>query len=339
MKFGLAYDLRNPDISGRSTHVLYAECLAQVEWADRHGFDFLNFPEHHFSGDSYIPSPFTIAAAAAARTSRIQIVLNLVLLPLRHPVQVAEDGAVVDIISGGRFTLTVGAGYRPEEYAGLGIDMRERGRRMEEGVEIIKRCWTEDEFSFEGRIWKLQNVRVMPKPVQKPRPRIIMGGASPASARRAARIADEYNPIGDRLWGFYREEMVRLGKDPGPPPIPPDAPRPPSQLLHVARDPAAAWKIIGPHAMAHVNSYAAFAGDLRFGPYQAVSQPDELLERGTHRVVTPKDAVALGKEMEAAYPGRATLRFEPLVGGMPATAGQECLDLVVNEVMPHFRHG
>src|SRR4051812_19233236 len=109
MKFGLGYDLRNPAISGRSFQALYAEFLDQVEGADSHGFDFVELPEHHFVDDGYLPSPFVVAAAIAARTKRMRIGLHLVLLPLRHPVQVAEDAAIVDILSGGRLDMTVGA--------------------------------------------------------------------------------------------------------------------------------------------------------------------------------------------------------------------------------------
>jgi alkanesulfonate monooxygenase SsuD/methylene tetrahydromethanopterin reductase-like flavin-dependent oxidoreductase (luciferase family) len=258
-------------------------------------------------------------------------------MPLRHPVQLAEDAAIVDIISNGRLDLTLGLGYREAEYEGLGISMRQRGGRMEEGVQIIRKCWTEESFDWDGRYWQLKDVRVMPKPVQKPSPRITMGGASPASARRAARLADGYSPITPRLMGFYRDELERLGK-PHDFELPnPNTPKPPANLLHVARDPAAAWKVVGPHALHVVNSYAEFAGAQRYSPYQYSKDPDELLARGTHAVMTPAETVDLGKRMEEADPSRATLRFSPLVGGLPAAVGQECLDLVVNEVMPAFR--
>ena len=339
MRFGLQYDLRNPAISGRPFEQLYAEFLDQVEWADEHGFDSVSLPEHHFVDDGYLPSPFVAAAAIAARTKRMRIVLNVALLPMRHPVQVAEDAALVDIISGGRLDLAFGSGYREAEYEGMGISMRQRGGRMEEGVEIIKRCWTEEEFDFEGKYWSLKNVRVMPKPVQKPRPKITLGGASPASARRAARIADWYNPINPKFMAIYAGELERLGKEVTfalPNPADP-APRPPANLLHVSEDPDAAWKVIGPHALHVVNSYAEFAGTQRHSPYQRSESPDELLGKGTHAVLTPDETIELGKKLEAHDPANAALRFSPLVGGLPAALGQECLELVVNKVMPAFR--
>ena len=336
MRFELSFDLRNPPWSGKPFDRFYADFLDLVEWADGQGFERIGLSEHHFVEDGYLPSPFVAAAAVAARTKKVRICISLVLLPLKHPVQTAEDGALVDIISGGRFELMVGAGYRNEEYEGYGISIKTRPGRMEEGVEIIKKCWADETFSHEGRYWTLKNVNVVPKPVQKPRPPIIMGGASPASARRAARIADGYSPVSARLSEFYREELRAQGKDPGP--IPPaDAPRPPRNFLHVAKDPEAAWKIVGPHAMHTANSYAEFAAGLRHGPFQAVENPDDLLGKGTDEVLTPEQVVELGKAMEAADPAGAVLSFRPLMGGMPSEEGRRCLELVVSEVMPHFR--
>ena len=336
MRFDLSFDLRNPPWSGKPFERFYADFLDLAAWADGQGFDRIGLSEHHFVEDGYLPSPFVAAGAVAARTKKMRISISLVLLPLKHPVQTAEDGALVDIISGGRLELMVGAGYRNEEYEGYGISIKTRPGRMEEGVEIIKKCWADETFGHEGRYWTLKNVNVMPKPVQKPRPPIIMGGASPASARRAARIADGYSPVSARLMEFYREELRAQGKDPGP--IPPaDVPRPPRNFLHVAKDPEAAWKIVGPHAMHTANSYAEFAGSLRHGPFQAVENPDNLRGKGTDEVMTPEQVVELGKGMEAADPAGAVLSFRPLMGGMPVEEGRRCLELVVSEVMPHFR--
>ena len=213
MRFAIRYDLRNPPEWRRPFEEHYAHFLDQVAWADKHGFETLTLSEHHFSEDGYIPSMFPVAAAVAARTKSIRIVLSLVLLPLKHPVQVAEDGALVDIISNGRLELMLGGGYVNGEFEGYGISIKSRGGRMEEGTEIIKRCWEEEEFSFQGKYWDLKSVRVMPKPVQKPRPPVLMGGSSPAAARRAARLADGFSPTSPRLMKQWREEMARLGKD------------------------------------------------------------------------------------------------------------------------------
>jgi alkanesulfonate monooxygenase SsuD/methylene tetrahydromethanopterin reductase-like flavin-dependent oxidoreductase (luciferase family) len=339
MQFNLRYDLRNPSQWRRPFERYYAQWLDQVAWADGQGFHRLSLSEHHFVEDGFVPSLLVAAAAIAARTKRIRITLNLVLLPLKHPVQVAEDAALVDIISGGRLDLVLGAGYRRNEFEGYGIPRSERPTRMEEGIEIIRRCWEEDVFSFEGKHWKLKNVRVLPKPVQRPRPKIIMGGNSEAAARRAARIADAFWPVSGRWMEFYRDELRKLGKDPGPEPKPPppDAP-PPPWLLHVARDPHAAWRRIAPHAKYEMDEYGGVAAtDDPNIPMRPVADADELRRRGSHLVLTPEQTVDYGRRLERAYGPAAAMTFHPLLGGMPHELGQECLDLVAREVMPHFK--
>jgi alkanesulfonate monooxygenase SsuD/methylene tetrahydromethanopterin reductase-like flavin-dependent oxidoreductase (luciferase family) len=337
MQFALRYDLRNPPASGRPFDAYYAQFLEQVEWADRHGFASVTLSEHHFVEDGYCPAPLTVAAAIAARTRRLRIRIALVLLTLRHPVQVAEEAALVDILSGGRLDLIVGAGYRHNEFAGYGIDRAERLGRMEEGIEIIRRCWEEASFRFEGRYWRLKDVRMTPKPVQKPRPRILMGGNSNVAARLAARIADGFAPTDPRWLAPYRAERLRLGKDPGPAPPGGDVPRAPL-FLHVSRDPDAAWARIAPHALHEMNEYGRHAADDPNGipGYRPLADAREARESGLYLVLTPEETVARARLLEAVLGRAAGLTFHPLMGGMPYDLGQECLELVVGEVMPHF---
>jgi alkanesulfonate monooxygenase SsuD/methylene tetrahydromethanopterin reductase-like flavin-dependent oxidoreductase (luciferase family) len=115
---------------------------------------------------------------------------NLVLLPLHNPVEVAEVGAFLDVTTGGRFLLGVGLGYRTEEFAIFGVPMAERVSRLTEGVEIIRRLWTEDRVTHHGRYWRLDGVTIRPRPLQAPRPPIMVGSQVAAGIARAARIAD-----------------------------------------------------------------------------------------------------------------------------------------------------
>ncbi|MEE9284342.1 MAG: LLM class flavin-dependent oxidoreductase [Dehalococcoidia bacterium] len=335
MQFSVRYDLRNPLQWRRPFDEYYATFLDQVAWADEHGFARVVLSEHHFVEDGYVPSILPVAAAIAARTQRIRINLSLVLLPLKHPVQVAEDAAIVDIISGGRLELTVGGGYRRNEFEGYGIPREERASRMEEGTEIIRRCWEEEAFSFHGRHWQLKNVRMTPKPVQQPRPPLIMGGNSAAAARRAARLADAFAPVQPRWMADYRKELIKLGKDPGPAP-PENAPSAP-MFLHVARDPDVAWRRIAPHALYEMNEYGNFAEDDPNIPYQPVTDADTLRASGAYLVQTPEETVGLGHRLKEALGPAAAMTFHPLMGGMPHQLGQESLDLVASEVMPRLR--
>src|SRR5262249_22824323 len=119
--FGVRFHLRNPPPWGRPWGRYYAGVLDLGEWGGAHAVDQFTLAEHHFVEDGYCPSPLTVAAAVAARTRRMRIILNLVVLPFRHPVQLAEEAALVDILSGGRLSLVVGAGYRQSEFDAYGI--------------------------------------------------------------------------------------------------------------------------------------------------------------------------------------------------------------------------
>jgi alkanesulfonate monooxygenase SsuD/methylene tetrahydromethanopterin reductase-like flavin-dependent oxidoreductase (luciferase family) len=333
MKYELRYDLRNPPQWRQPWDVFYQRFLDQVVWAEANGFSAVQLSEHHFSDDGYLPSLVAMAGALIGRTSTITIRLGLVLLPLKHPVQLAEDIAMLDILSGGRVELVVGAGYRRAEFEGYGVPMNQRPSLMEEGIEILRRCWTEDSFDFEGKRWTLENVRVMPKPLHPIK--IVMGGSSTAAAQRAARIADGFAPSSPQQYVDWREEMERLGKDPGPAPDP-SAPRPPPNLLHVAHDPDEAWKVVGPHALYESQSYAGWSAERGNSNYVALDDPDELRKLGSYAVMTPEQVVEMGRAMEAANPPGTRLVFHPMVGGLPHEVGQSSLDLVVAEVMPNL---
>jgi len=128
--------------------------------------------------------------AAALRTSRAKIGQNILQLPYHNPVRVAEDLATIDILSGGRVTLQVGQAGRPfdDEFRAFGINPKFRPSLTEEGMDIIRRCWTEDVFSYHGKRWQLEDVRVYPKPLQQPHPPMYVTTGGEASMDRAARM-------------------------------------------------------------------------------------------------------------------------------------------------------
>jgi alkanesulfonate monooxygenase SsuD/methylene tetrahydromethanopterin reductase-like flavin-dependent oxidoreductase (luciferase family) len=278
-----------------------------------------------------------MAAAIAARTSRIRIRLAVVILSLKHPVQLAEDLAVVDILSRGRLEVMVGSGYRAEEYAAYGIPMQRRGARMEEALTLLRRCWTEDGFDFDGEFWSLRGVDVHPKPVQRPHPPLVIGGSSVAAARRAARLADGFAPTNFALLDAWREEMTRLGKDwraaarynmrtsiGG------------STFTHVSRQPEQSWELIREQLLYVVNSYAGWTSQ-RSGPaHVSGGTPEELLQTSAYALLTPQDAIDRGRAL-LAEGKRVRLSLQPMIGGIPWDEGQRCLDAVVSDVMPALR--
>lgn len=188
MDVGLFFTFRNPPPWRRDPAALYADCLAQVRFADEAGFDAVWMGEHHFTDDGFAPALMPLAAAIAVVTTRVDIGTDVLLLPQHHPVRLAEAAATVDVLSNGRLILGMGLGYRPSEFSAVGIDYHARGDIMDEALEVLVGCFTEDAFSFEGRYYRVQDVSISPRPVQQPMPRITLGGTGDRMLRRAARF-------------------------------------------------------------------------------------------------------------------------------------------------------
>lgn len=212
MRFGVMVDFRNPPELRRPDEDVYRETLATVRLVEELGYDDVWLSEHHFTPDGYCPSPLAVSAAIAAQTSRVTIGQALMVLPLHDPLRIAEDGATVDVISGGRFLLGVGVGYRPKEFEGFGVDIRSRASRIEEQLAIIDQAWRSGTVTFSGRHFDLADVEIRPRPVQSPRPPIWIGGLSQPAVARAARLGDGLLAGGRRAVRWYIEELARLGK-------------------------------------------------------------------------------------------------------------------------------
>jgi alkanesulfonate monooxygenase SsuD/methylene tetrahydromethanopterin reductase-like flavin-dependent oxidoreductase (luciferase family) len=144
--------------------------LTQVEWSEELGFDEVWFTEHHFIDYGLSVDPATLASAAASRTRRVRIGLAAAILPFHHPLRLAEQMALVDIISDGRLDVGVGRGNRPAEFAGYRVPQQESRERFDETVDVMQRGWTEERFSYHGRFFSFDDVRVIPKPEQRPHP-------------------------------------------------------------------------------------------------------------------------------------------------------------------------
>lgn len=188
MRLGIYLNAQHP--AGDDPARRFAETIEQARLIRRLGFDSIWGGEHHVTpGFHYFPL-LPMLQRLASEVEGMWVGANLVLLPLHNPVELAEVGAFVDVITGGRFLLGVGLGYRAEEFAVFKVPMAERVSRLTEGVEIIRRLWTEDRVTHHGRHWQLDDVGIHPRPLQQPRPPILVGSQVPAGIARAARIAD-----------------------------------------------------------------------------------------------------------------------------------------------------
>ena len=170
MRFGTFYFFQAPP-GHRHADIIHRE-LEQVEWTEELGFDEVWFTEHHFIDYGLSVDPSTLAAAAASRTRRVRIGLAAAILPFHHPLRLAEQMALVDIVSRGRLDVGVGRGNRPAEFAGYRVPQEESRERFDEIVDVMRRAWTEERFSYAGRFFTFDDVRVIPKPLQRPHPPI-----------------------------------------------------------------------------------------------------------------------------------------------------------------------
>jgi len=318
-RLGLRYDLRAPAF-GVPAEALYRAALEQCAWAEEHGFGMVALTEHHGSDDGYLPSPLVLAAAVMGRTSKLRVLVSALVLPLYDPIRLAEDLAVLDLASGGRVDLIIGAGYRPEELAMYGHQMGDRIALVEEGVAVLRAAWTGEEFEYRGR-----RVRITPRPLRPNGPVLLMGGSTKAAARRAARLGDGFIPVDASVWPAYEEACRELGREAGPPP-PVGGPL----FVHVADDPDRAWAQIAPHALHETNSYGAWlAAAEGVHRYKPSDDADTLRAGGTYAVVTPDECLAMAR-------ARGSLRLHPLMGGLSPDVAWESLELIAAKVLPRL---
>jgi alkanesulfonate monooxygenase SsuD/methylene tetrahydromethanopterin reductase-like flavin-dependent oxidoreductase (luciferase family) len=270
--FGLWYDFRQRLPLGDYAR-FYAECLEEIEEGERLGFTGVWLSEHHFVDDGYLPSPLVAAAAIAARTKTMTIGTNVLLLPMHHPLRVAEDAAVADLICGGRFVLGVGQGYVQHEFEVLGFNRRHRPSLFEEGVEIIRRAWEEGHIGYEGKRWRFENLPFGPQ--LERRPPIYIGASADPAIDRAARMADGF--LTSAAWGAgnvvtyrkVREALARHGR------AEEDFPYVASGVVYLREDSELARSEVAP-AIAYQRSRYAEWGTDRGEPKPEPIRPEDL---------------------------------------------------------------
>jgi alkanesulfonate monooxygenase SsuD/methylene tetrahydromethanopterin reductase-like flavin-dependent oxidoreductase (luciferase family) len=320
----MRFDLRAPE-GGAPAAELYAAALEMAAWGEERGCLAVAVSEHHASPDGYLPAPLVLAAAIAGRTKRLPVQVAALILPLHDPIALAEQMAVLDLVSGGRVSYVLAVGYRPEEYAAFGRDFASRGRRMDACLTALQAAWTGEPFEHEGR-----TVRVLPRPATRGGPPLLVGGGSAAAARRAARFGLGMLTQGGApgLAELYRAECARHGRAAGLFIDPPD------DLVtsaFVAEDVDAAWERLGPHLLHDARMYASWLQD-----GAAVSRSDagsvaELRAQGRpYAIFTPEEAIAYARR-------RGVLLTQPLCGGIPPALAWEHLELLGKRVLPALR--
>jgi len=188
MKLGIYLNSQHPVSDDPARR--FAEMVEQVRLIRSLGFDSIWAGEHHVTPGFHFFPQLGLLQRLAADAEGMWLGTNVTLLPLHNPIELAEIGAFLDVITGGKFLFGVGLGYRPEEYAIYGIPMAERVSRLSEAVVVVRRLWTEDHVTHNGRHWRFADAAIAPRPLQSPSPPIIIGAQVEPAIARAARIGD-----------------------------------------------------------------------------------------------------------------------------------------------------
>ena len=288
MRIGIYFDMRNPADWARPSAALYANAIDLAVEAERLGLDSVWVSEHHHFDDGYLPQPFTLLAAIASRTSRVLLGTAIVIAPLHHPVEIAEQAAVVDIISNGRLRVGVGAGYVPREFATFGADISRRYGTTDQRIRDLRSLLDDD--------------GVTPRPIQRPFP-IWAGYQGPQGARRAGRLGCGLMSLNPELLTPYREGLSEGGHDPASARM--------MGLLGIvlADDPESTFERLLPHVCHQLNTYRAAMVE---GTGRTVSPitPEKLRENRTKPGVIPP--------IEVLAPDDAVNRLRQLTDGVPA---------------------
>jgi alkanesulfonate monooxygenase SsuD/methylene tetrahydromethanopterin reductase-like flavin-dependent oxidoreductase (luciferase family) len=322
--FTLRFDMRLRD-GDASAPGLYRAALEMAAWGEQHGAALAMVSEHHASSDGYLPAPLVLASAMAARTTRLPIQVAALLVPLHDPIELAEQMAVLDILSGGRVSYVCALGYRPEEYAMFGRDIRQRGKRMDACLAALKRAWRGEPFELEGR-----RVHVTPRPLTPGGPTLFMGGNAPEAVRRAARFGMGMLTMGGNpeLKGIYERACQEYGTQPGLF-INPVGDSP--STCFVARDVERAWREIGPYMLHDAEMYARWFKEMGSITKSTALSVDALrAENGNYRIFTPEQAAARIRRDGA-------LMLQPLCGGLPPEIAWQSLELLASDVLPRLR--
>lgn len=317
MRTGIYFDLRNPPDWATDWSRLYGFTLEMCEEAERLGCHSIWLSEHHLFDDGYLPQPLTFAAAVAARTRTPRIGTAIVVAPLHHPVELAEQAALVDIMSSGRLDLGIGAGYRVPEF-----DLY--------GVELSKRYTATDGCAREmRRLWEV----VTPGPVQDRVP-IWMGYQGPKGARRAGLLGESLLTTTAALWPTYRDALIEAGHDPS------IARMAGGVNGWVTSDPEADWPLVSKHVAAQLDSYRRHMVEGTDQPIPRPVDPDKLRNRESRG--RPLDSINYGTPEEVAAQIRSHTAGAPVeevflwasVAGMPEDVVASGVQTICGELAP-----
>jgi len=297
----------------------YRAGVELAEYADQHGVAMVSTEEHQATRIGWSPAPLITASMILSRTEHLSVAISALLVPLHDPVRLAEQLAVIDLVSKGRISITTGLGYRPSEYVALGEDWSRRGKTLDHCLETMLAVWSGEPFELHG-----ETIQCGPMPYTRPHPLVMVGGSSPAAARRAARFGLPLQaPAADpELEALYRAECDWQGTTPvfiAPHDV---------AMVHIVDDPDRAWAELGHHFWLEASTYQSWQP---VGQTSAVHSHArdvrQLRDEGIYQFLTPDQAIDRIRRTGA-------LALHPLCGGMPIEAAWSSLQLLFDRVLP-----
>ena len=335
MRVGLYLSLehaRGDDMAAR-----LRDLLEVVRTARDAGYELLLAGQHFLVPQFQYLQPVPVLARIAAESGGMEIGTDILQLPLLHPVQVAETVATLDQVCAGRFTLGVGLGYRPVEYESLGVRRQDRLARFIEAIELIRRLWTEDRVTFRGEHFSVEDVSIAIRPVQAPRPPILIAATGDRMVRRAATLADAWSAFGHgtldtlvRQTALYREALADAGK-----PFPPERFRV-SKELYVAATRERAQAECFPYIRAKYDAYRDWGQDTVLPPGESFEGSMTELTAGRFIIGSPDDCLEAIAEHHALL-GFRDFCFRLHYPGMPHPQVMRALGLFAERVLPEVR--
>ncbi|MBI2219266.1 MAG: LLM class flavin-dependent oxidoreductase [Candidatus Rokubacteria bacterium] len=313
----------------------YPEALTEVTRGEELGFDSVWMEEHHSVTNHYWPSPLTVLAGFATRTSRVTLGTDILVAPFYHPVRLAEDVTLLDVMSAGRAVLGIAIGYKPDEFALYGAELEKRGARFEEQLAVLRALWTQDRVSFKGRYYTVEG-RLEPKPVTRPHPPVWIGGWGDLTLKRAATLADNWipGPTAD-LARLIEGKRTFLGNRAAAGLTAPITEWPLTRDVIIADTDARARELAEEHIM--VAYRREYAGGWRhpFIDSSIATDLDRLME-DRFIIGGPDECIPKIRRFVERY-GMTHLICRLFFPGMPHAHIMRELELLAREVMPAFR--
>jgi alkanesulfonate monooxygenase SsuD/methylene tetrahydromethanopterin reductase-like flavin-dependent oxidoreductase (luciferase family) len=320
MKVGIYFDLRQRHGDGRDPTRLYRFTLEVCEEAERLGIDSIWASEHHGFDDGYLPQPLTFLGMVAARTTRVRLGTAVLLAPLHTPVEIAEQAALVDIVSGGRLDLGLGAGYRVPEFELFGQDITRRYGTTDATVRELRRLWADG--------------AVTPAPVQRPLP-LWLGYQGPQGAQRAGRLGTGLLSVNRALLEPYLAGLAEGGHDAA------TARMSGSIAAAVSDDPERDWPLVAGHIAYQQDSYRRYLVEGTGRPLPRPVDPDKLITRAAHSPgyfwFGPPDDIAARIRTEVAGLPVGTVYLWASVGDMSEELTLRSVRTICTRLAPLLR--